>query len=408
MRSTCAVLGCLIACPVVAFAGGKTIVVTGQNDSSIDRPAIQAAIDAAPKNGTVLLQGTFQLDGVELFVRKSHLAIVGIALDNDGDHRVNEDWADGQDNDGDGAIDEDDWDAVLQGVLDGSGQPDQGSFPAEPGNPGRSLFNRGIAVQADDNVVIRDLKFTGMTRGVAFGGEILVQPGVYCDEIQRTHVLTKNSAAERNLFDNMQRGVQVFGVAKNVVFRDNIMINEGLGAPILVVGDAAGCWENDETPRPEGFLIGRPEGTQITGNYVAHRNRYVIQIVAGDSTMLRDNTTEDVGSSLYVADSPRTQVIGNWLLSPHLDVGLQFFDTAPNSSAGSQIQNNRVESVADGWEAIGLYGDTTGVKASNNTFPNGDVNYYLGAGTHDNTVVLRQGQTAYDDGTDNKLIGGGS
>lgn len=403
MRWTSFVPLFLIFAPAPAAAApGNTIFLTGQDDALLDRPAIQAAIDAVPKNGTVRLEGTFQLDGVEIFVRRGFLTIEGVALDNDGDHRVNEDWADGEDNDLDGAVDEDDFEAVLKGVLDGGGLPDDvgdGTFP-----PGRGLFNRGFAVQGGESVVIRDLKFTGMARGVAFAGDVDVQPGLYCDDMVTTNVAPKNSVAERNVFDNTIRGVQVFGSASNIRFRDNIVINAGRAA-ILVVGDAIACWNSDETA--SAFPIGRPAGTQVVGNTVAHRPGLVIQIVAADSTMFHDNTTEDVGVGLYVENSPRTQVLGNRLMKNRNHVAVWVIDAAPGTSAGSLFQNNVLEPRNNGWEGVSLEGDATGVKVSNNTVLS-DASYFLGPDTRDNTVILLQGQTVTDLGTDNRVIGGGS
>jgi len=401
-RSIATLLFLVAVCGASAAApAGKLLVVVGQDDINVDRPAIQAALDAVPKNGTVRLEGTFQLDGVELLVRSDHVTIEGLALDDDGDHKVNEDWADGVDNDFDGAIDEDDYNAVLNGILAG-GLPDRGSYP---GNALRSLYNRGIAVNDLSGVAIRDLKFTGLVRGIAFSGGSQTFYGLFCSETIATGGVGSNSIAERNLFDNDERGVQVFGDAHAIRVRDNVVVSGSFGAGILLVGDAFACWNDDDTPNPAGFPIGRPVGTQVEGNTVSVRNRVGIGVYSANDSKVRDNTLDQVTAGVDVENSPRTLVIGN-----HVDAtwfsSIYMWDGDGLSSAGTQIQGNDLSNPGPGWSAVFMEGTVSKVKAANNTTFNAIPDYYLGPDTTKNTIVLKPGQVAGDDGTGNKINGG--
>ncbi|MCG8455073.1 MAG: hypothetical protein MI919_02250 [Holophagales bacterium] len=99
-----------------------------------------------------------------MLISTSHLTLQGVSLDNDSDGRLDEDWADGIDNDGDGAVDEDDWDTVLRGVADASGEPERVSGE-------NALWNRGLVDEGITGTVvrptIRGLRFSTFQRAVA-------------------------------------------------------------------------------------------------------------------------------------------------------------------------------------------------------------------------------------------------
>ena len=62
-----ALLALLVSSTAWAYHG-KTIHLTGQNDASLDRAAIQAAVDSANRGDKIVLEGVFQLDGTPIFV----------------------------------------------------------------------------------------------------------------------------------------------------------------------------------------------------------------------------------------------------------------------------------------------------------------------------------------------------
>lgn len=399
--ATALVLSLALSPTMTAAAAGKTITVFGQDDVNVDRAAIQEALDNVVKNGTVELVGIFQLDGGELFVRNSHVTVRGRANDDDGDGQVNEDWADGVDNDGDGAIDEDDWDAVLKGILDGSGRPYDGGDPL-------LALNRGIAVIGLDNVQVTDLKFTGLVRGVAFGTHSF-QPGYLCDEMIEIGAV-RNSSAARNLFDNNLRGGQIYGESHQVRFRDNIVIKEGTGAAFLLVGEKSFCVAKDGSN--SSIPIGRPSRTMIDRNRVYDRFDATasIAIFSADQTTVLNNELERVRTGVHISDSPKTLVQQNRVVDASRR-GVQLVedvDTAGNpitDSIGTKIQNNFFAN-AGRW-SVALFDFVTGVKASNNDSINpGRGDYFLQDTSFENRIILKDGQTAVDDGTDNEILGG--
>jgi len=406
MRKTQAALTLALAAAltglVAAAPAAKTITVVGQDDSSVDRAAIQAALDAVAKNGTVELVGVFQLDGLELHVRNSHTTVRGRALDDDGDGKINEDWTDGIDNDLDGAVDEDDWNAVLKGILAGDGTPEEGA--AAP------FFNRGFEALGLQQVHITDIKFTGLVRGVAYGGTVEIADTFLCSSTFPIPEM-RNSSADRNLFDNQNRAVQIFGGSHQVAFRDNVVINHRAGIPIVLVGDEVGCRNADGSQG--SFATGRPHNTIIEGNQISDVNERfaAIGVFVAEWTFIRNNEIRDSRSGIGVQGMSNSLIQGNQIADVAND-GVQVFEGLDgitgllSDSSGLKIQNNTV-SNAGRW-SYALFDDVHDVKLSNNGSLNpgfGD-DYFLLNSTHDNHVILKPGQIANDQGTNNKINGG--
>lgn len=67
---------CLFVANGANAAKNEKVTVIGQDDESVDRQAIQAAIDSAPsKQLVVRLRGIFQLDGQDIIIDRSDLSI---------------------------------------------------------------------------------------------------------------------------------------------------------------------------------------------------------------------------------------------------------------------------------------------------------------------------------------------
>ena len=120
---------------VAATANAKVLKLDGQNDSSVDRAAIQSAIDSAPEKSVIQLRGTFQFDGDNVIVDRSDLTIMGA---------------------GPGA--------TLLGLVDNNGLP-QGGFD----------HNNGITIEPSGpetvaNIQIKNLEFSGFALAVQLNG----------------------------------------------------------------------------------------------------------------------------------------------------------------------------------------------------------------------------------------------
>lgn len=389
---------------VAAAPPGKVVTVIGLDDIAVDRRNIQTALDAAGKNHTIRLVGTFQLDGVEMILSKGHLTIEGQRIDNDGDGKSNEDWPDGQDNDFDGSVDEDGWDTVLRGLTHPDGTPDEG--------PGlTSFFNRGLAVTLvhgeAKQITIRDIEFSGLVRGVALSPDVQLQPGFFCHEARVTGGSVHNGVIERNRFVDVTRGAQIFGSSHNVLIADNVVQHVrqdsagGGGQGILVVGGAFNCLEPDGSPRPDGFPIGIPLGTQVLRNVVIGAAGYAIGAITDERTRILDNEIHSPGGfhNILFWDSSKILVMHNAVVGPGCcdGSGVSGFGT----NRGAQVKNNTLFGL---W--TGVYLDGSGVDASNNTAVTVDLTYWLGPSSSDNTVALKAGQTCEDQGAGNKIKGG--
>lgn len=244
----------------VPVASVATIIhVVGQNDAAIDRPALQAAIDAARPGTTIALAGTFQLDGERVLVRTSFLTLAGEAVDTDGDGVTNEDWTDGVDNDGDGQIDEDDWDTILRGVVDGDGRPVrvQGE---------NALWNRGLVVEgvtgALRGLTLRDLQLSGFHRAVDLTPE-WGSPTGGCGDRFHTGGDVRGVRFVGNRFEGNVLGVLGLGDVWFLRAQRNLFTDHEIGG-LFMEGGRVGCPLVDG-PSVE-LALGAPFRTRIEDN----------------------------------------------------------------------------------------------------------------------------------------------
>ena len=389
----------VVAVTASAAPPKKTTVVEGENDSSVDRQAIQDAIDDAGKNDTVELFGTFKLDGTAIFVTRGDITIAGRRIDNDHDGTINEDWADGIDNDGDGDVDEDGWDAVLQGILTVDGRPDE--MPL-------TLYNRGLIWRGFSgtgrNITVRDIEFSGLVRGVTFEPSFVLPAGFLCDDLVVTEAAIHNSTVERNHFTNSVRGFQIFGGSDHVKVQNNLATNIRASSatpsqsafPILLVGESLFCIAPDGSDSSVPF--GSPQRTHITGNSVSSESTGIGGFSAPE-TNVSDN--EAFGGSLsgivFGAGSDKAHIQNNTVDG--------FRDAIQVGANDSHVQNNIL--LNSSRDSIILFGDATGNKVINNLIDGfGFVGIFLGGNTFENTIRLNGKLDIFDVldlGTDNSV-----
>ena len=290
---------CLLAAAATAATATPptTHVVTGKDDALIDRPAIQAAVDAAAPGDTIRLEGLFQLDGTPVFVQKTRLTIAGLALDNDGDGALNEDRPNGVDDDGDGLVDEDGWDAVLRGVDDGAGGPASDVFP--------DRFNDAFEILGFDDalahIAFRDLEIQRVNRAIYLfpdyddAGTVLL-----CDAATPRAGSLRHVTVARNAFVNNFRGVEILGRVRHVNIRHNLFADIG-GQAVLLFGQTIGCAE------PDGSIVqfiplGTPFRTRVVNNELAGVRIGLMSFISDATTMRRNEVSAVVAGVLSVED----------------------------------------------------------------------------------------------------------
>jgi hypothetical protein len=395
---------------LASAAIADTLVVEGQNDVAVDRPAIQAAIDAAAPRDTVELRGIFQLDGTSIFVETSHLSIVGQALDNDGDGKVNEDPADSVDNDGDGQTDEDDFDAQLVGVDDGFGGPALDVFP-DRFNDGFELL--GLAHQLRE-ISFQYIKFSKINRGIYLfpdyddEGTVLL-----CDSATPMSGSLSRITVSDNNFENGFRGVELLGRVRGLDIENN-SFSEILSQAVVLFGLEIGCAE------PDGSIVqflplGTPDQTQITDNRVTASNIGVISFIS-DRTTVRGNVVDLTNLGIVSLEDGNLSATDNSVDGAIVGVlGSPLFGTGPssgNSLSGNLLTNNL-------WAAI-VDCDTTGYRIADNEYAGSLISDVLLDGTSPggecsdagrgdsfrNTVIAAQFPAFVQDfGVDNRLLG---
>lgn len=118
----------------VVLAGKGNITTVSCTGSSSDRALIQSAINNAGSGDTLMLVGTCQLDGTQVFIIKSNLTITGAGAAGN-------------------------WSTVVQGIASGDGTP-----VGDGGLPSELLFNRGFQIgdtsgnSQVQNVLIENIK----------------------------------------------------------------------------------------------------------------------------------------------------------------------------------------------------------------------------------------------------------
>ncbi len=399
-----------LAATVAPAAGPKTITVVGQQDVGADRGAIQAAVDAAQPGDTVLLSGTFHLDGAPVVVETSRVTIAGEAIDDDGDGLANEDPVDGIDDDGDGLVDEDDWNTVLVGVDDGLGGPALDVFP--------DRFNDAFQILGFDadltRIAFRDLAFEKVNRAIYLfpdyddGGTVLL-----CDETVATDGSLDRVLVERNRFLNSFRGVEILGRVTDARIRQNLF-RDLVGAGVQLFGTQIACAEADGS-LVEVLPLGILDRTDIVDNRMINASFGVLSFISNKTSVRRNVMTGGLAGVASLDDTKMSVAHGE--IS-----GTTFGVLASRGGFGAEPgADNTVSHNLFSGNLWGVLVDciTTGYTLVNNEFggsllvdvqldgtaPGG---FCAGIGdSYENTVIATAfPTTVWDFGVDNKVIGG--
>ena len=392
------------------FAASADLVVVAQADATVDRQAIQDAIDASDEGTTILLVGTFHLDGERILAHRSRLRLVGESVDDDGDGAFQEDWADGEDNDGDGLVDEDGWETVLVGVADPGGGP-----AIEQG--GNALFNRGFVVEGAEveDLEIRDLHFTRLQRAIELIPEWATPTGS-CSDRSRTSGSARRVTIERNRFTSNLLGVTILGDVSHSEVRGNVFEHHETGA-VAVEGDSVFCPLAGggrvtlplTTPRSntiaENRSLDAPVFTAHTTHSVVEGNVFQATAIslfsfADRHARIRRNTTSGGFAGITIEGGHDVQVQGN-LVQDASFLGIDLWGSAEMV----RLVENRIEGSLFG---IYLEPGASGFRMLENRFEgSGFADVLFEFGSHDNFLVNEDGPaiTVADFGEDNRSEG---
>lgn len=368
------------------LCSAAVIPVQGHDDAVTDRPALQDALDRAEPGDTVLLSGTFQLDGQRVLITTAPLTLLGEVLDADGDGLENEDWLDGIDNDGDGRVDEDGWDAVIRGLTN----PD-GSLARDP-DP-TSYFNRGLALQGvtgtAERVAIRHLKFEHHIRAINLEPEIDA-PNDRCEESTVTGGLLVGVDLRHNFFTDNERGIQGLGAVENLRIHQNLFLGNH-AVDLLFVGGLRSC-----VGTAGSLPLGTPTDVHLTRNRILDSNIGIFT----DHTrglLFQGNTIDEVVLGIFTRSDEGVTIKDN-------DVSRSFRAVTTSLPAtDAAILGNRISAVSD--VGIILLNRSAGYAAGNNRFDgSGSADIRLGPTTTDNTVIALPGVRVIDLGTGNHVV----
>lgn len=351
-----------------ALAGDTVVVLTGTDNAAVDRPALQAAVDAANRPTTFLLQGAFQLDGTPVLLNRSDLQFVGQAVDDDGDGLANEDPADGADNDGDGSTDEDEFETVIRGILAPGGAPETG--PTLQYN--RAFYLRGATVKLS-NLGWRNLRFEGLKQAISINPVLPSAPPAP-DPIcyPQTQGTVDGVQIANNEFVNLSRAVSIFGATQDVTITGNFA--QASTTFLVANGANAPCSDGPSVDLPELHRIG------VLGN-----------VVQGGSL------------GVFISGSNAISVSGNTLSGMSFPIDLEFcknVNVSGNNSTGSgegldllgvkngNVSGNRFDG---GFAGIYLWGDaanaTANVTLADNQVSGGVFSIALEATCKNNSIL---------------------
>ena len=392
-----------------AFAGGGDVItVLGLDDPGQDRANIQAAVDSAAPGDTVRLIGTFRLDGERITLGISSLTVEGEELDNDGDGRVQEDWADDRDNDGDGRVDEDDWETWIFGVDAGDGTP-----VLNDGTNG--LFNRGLVVDGAEgelrNLTIRQLAFSTFHRAIELVPEWFSPTGRCEDRVAVAGSLDR-VRIEDNRIVASELGITLLGAIDNSTVERNVFADIGIFGAVVEGGEV-------RCPFADGSFVdlalSTPSHNRILANEVL---RGSLGTALTEQSLVADNEIED-GGILSLSDR-QARLTEN-------TVRQSFFGFVIDGGRQVQVDRNRVvdsfagllaggdaeqvflkrNEVSNAFFGIDLF-DARGFTAINNVLTGGlFIDVTLSFDSSGNTVINNVGPpiTVEDLGFDNRLIG---
>ncbi len=352
----------------LALAGNNT----GNNITSVnctgnptDRALIQSAVNNASSGDVLMLVGTCQLDGTQVFITKSNLTITGAGKAGN-------------------------WSTVVKGIASGGGTP-----VGDQGSPTFLLFNRGFEIGDNSgnsqvkNVDISNIKFSTLHRAVS----VRPQVGQTTTQCSGTTVGTGSASSiivENNWFDNDDRSGQMYGTVNSISFQNNLVTNATSGNfDFVVEGQIVPCGGG------AGFVsIGVPTNSAIAGNSISGGTELVPILVFGaDKISITDNIFSGVGVPFMVFLS---------------------------EDSNSQLSNNQIDcGVSNGVLGVGIDSDTTGYSVINNRFVSSSIADIVLCGTVANTicdggtppsfqnkvVTTNFGNSVIDNGTNNQLLG---
>jgi len=387
---------------VVSAGTGKTITVDCANNQTTDRPAIQSAIDSADGGDTVKLAGTCQLDGTQVFITKSNLTITGAGAPGS-------------------------WSTVVKGIAVVGGTP-QGDGSTAP----FPYFNRGFHIGDEtgnsqvENVLIENIKFSTLHRGVIVGPQIGGNTGL-CSGITVGTGSASSIVVQNNWFDNDDRAAEIFGTANKVTLQNNRVTNNSTGdTDFIVIGQSLGC-TNPLGVNGQGSLspFGIPENSAIVGNSISGGHEAEpIEVAYSDKITVAANSISTAGGTyemiLLIEDS-NSLVSINQITAGGSAAGIFASDDGsavpgfPPNSSNDQISYNFIR---NGTPGIAIDSDTTGYSIILNGFQNDTVAdiYLCGTAANlvcdgatlpsfNNTVVyINPHTTVINDGTGNKIL----
>src|SRR5258707_14312434 len=227
----------------LALAGsnnnGNNITYVNCTGNPTDRALIQSAVNNASSGDVIMLVGTCQLDGTQVFITKSNLTITGAGKAGN-------------------------WSTVVKGIASGGGTP-----VGDQGSPTFLLFNRGFEIGDNSgnsqvkNVDISNIKFSTLHRAVS----VRPQVGQTTTQCSGTTVGTGSASStivENNWFDNDDRSGQMYGTVNSISFQNNLVTNTTSGNfDFVVEGQIVPCGGC------AGFVsIGVPTNSAIAGNLI--------------------------------------------------------------------------------------------------------------------------------------------
>lgn len=371
-----------------------------------DRALIQAAIDAAGTNDTLLLNGTCQLDGKKIYIDKSNLTITGVGA------------AGG-------------WSSVIKGLADANGLPQ-----LDKDTPTRTLWNRALFVGDKNNsgnavisnVTISNIKFSTLNRSIAVQASF-GQTSQYCRDHFAGAGSASNIVIQDNWFDNDVRAGQVYGRAQDIKMRNNIATNgfDQEGNFYLGVSGRVACYSDAEDNVAFNGDIGTPKNISLTGNNLTTVNSCSsINTQSADSVEISNNTLKGSGfvASVWINNGVvNSRVVSNYVdgTSPAGVIPWGIFASddigVPSASNNNTISNNTIVNEEAG---IVIDANTQGYSIINNRVANssfvdiflcdnGNLYYCAPGGnvpSYNNKVVTTNfSNKVFDGGRNNKLLG---
>jgi hypothetical protein len=400
LESTLMLLAGVMLISGLALAGsnnnGNNITSVNCTGNPTDRALIQSAVNNAGSGDVLMLVGTCQLDGTQVFITKSNLTITGAGKAGN-------------------------WSTVVKGIASGGGTP-----VGDQGSPTFLLFNRGFEIGDNSgnsqvkNVDISNIKFSTLHRAVS----VRPQVGQTTTQCSGTTVGTGSALSiivENNWFDNDDRSGQIYGTVNSISFQNNLVTNTTSGNfDFVVEGQIVPCGGG------AGFVsIGVPTNSAIAGNSISGGTELVPILVFGaDKISITDNIFSGVGVPfmVFLSEDSNSQLSNNQIDCGGSAIGVfvSDFQSAvagfPPNSSNVRISNNI---ISNGVLGVAIDSDTTGYSVINNRFVSSSIADIVLCGTVANTicdggtppsfqnkvVTTNFGNSVIDNGTNNQLLG---